>query len=167
LKTTEKTQKWGRSVLESEIEEIWAKNGSPELGDLVSGRSLEVERRLKTEDGRRWRSHSGWVLAEDGERQWPFVVVLGTKKLVTVRRRTALVSNGRRNWKTAGDGRQPELEERRSWPELEERQSWPKMENDGGGSCLVVDSGKKMGRWRERGKNLGGSFEMKKMAKWV
>jgi len=29
------------------------------------------------------------------------------------RRRTALVSNGRRNWKTAGTGRQPELEDGR------------------------------------------------------
>jgi hypothetical protein len=37
----------------------------------------------ETEDGRRWRSHGGWVLAGDGERRWPFVVVLGTKKLVT------------------------------------------------------------------------------------
>jgi hypothetical protein len=30
LKTTEKTQKWGRSVPEPEMGEIWARNGSPE-----------------------------------------------------------------------------------------------------------------------------------------
>jgi hypothetical protein len=28
-------------------------------------------------EGRRWRSHGGWVLAGDGERRLPFVVVLG------------------------------------------------------------------------------------------
>jgi hypothetical protein len=72
-----------------------------------------------------------------------------------------------RNWKTAGDGRQPELEERRSWPKMENDGGGLCVENGSGGSCLVVDGGKKMGRWRERGKNLGGSSEMKKMAKWV
>jgi hypothetical protein len=40
LKTTEKTQKWGRSVPEPEMGEIWAGNGSLELGDLVGGRSV-------------------------------------------------------------------------------------------------------------------------------
>jgi hypothetical protein len=30
LKTTEKTQKWRRSVPEPEMREIWAGNGSPE-----------------------------------------------------------------------------------------------------------------------------------------
>jgi hypothetical protein len=35
------------------------------------------------------------------------------------------------------------------------------VENGGGGSFFEVDGGKKMGRWREGEKNLGGSSELK------
>jgi hypothetical protein len=62
----------------------------------------------------RWRTHGGWVLAGDGKstvewqaREWSTVA-----NWLQRRRRTALVLNGRRNWKTARDGRRPELEER-------------------------------------------------------
>jgi hypothetical protein len=52
------------------------------------------------------------------------------------------LEDGRR-WKMAGTGR------------TTENKRWPKMENEGGGSCVVVDGGKKMGRWREGGKIWG------------
>jgi hypothetical protein len=66
--------------------EIWAENGSPELGDLVGGRSVGDERRPATEEGWRWRTmvagscengRRNWkndgerTLAKDGERRWP------------------------------------------------------------------------------------------------
>jgi hypothetical protein len=56
-------------------------------------------------------------------------------------------------WKTAGTGRTTENER------------WPKMENDGGGSRVVVDGGKKIGRWREGGK-IWGEARGTKIRKW-
>jgi hypothetical protein len=56
-----------------------------------------------------------------------------------------------RNWKNDGERTLAEDGERR----------WPKMENDSGRSCVVVDGGKKMGRWREGGKIWGKLVEQK------
>jgi hypothetical protein len=124
-------------------------------------------------------------LAGDGEQRWPFVVVLGTKKLVTEKKTYCTgfewspeLEDGRR-WKTTGTGRRPEMEDSRNWKNdgvgrrwrtavaKDGERRWPKMENGGGGLCVVVDGGKEMGRWREGGKNLGGSSEMKKMGNGV
>jgi len=54
------------------------------------------------------------------------------------------VKNGRRNWKTAGDGERPVVG------------FLPKMENDGGGSCVVDGGGScaaGTGRTTENGRN--------------
>jgi hypothetical protein len=74
---------------------------------------------------RRWRSHSGWVLARDGERQWPFEVVLGTKK-IGYREEDVL------HWfrMVAGTGRRPEMEDSWNWKNDGIGRNW---KNDGVG----------------------------------
>jgi hypothetical protein len=62
---------------------------------------------------RRWRLHGGWVLAGDGERQWPFVVVLGTKKLVTEKKTYCI---GERRWRVVrGERRWRVVRGERRW----------------------------------------------------
>jgi len=82
------------------------------VGDGVSTGAARGDTVVElSEPIRIWRTHGGWVLAGDGERRWPFVVVLGTEKLVTEKKTyctgfewSPKLEDGWR-WKTAGDGR--------------------------------------------------------------
>jgi hypothetical protein len=79
------------------------------------------------------------------------------------------VWNGRRrNWKNDGVGSCVENDGAGSCVEngdagscVENGSGGSFFGNGGGGSFFAVDGGKKMGRWREGGKNLGGSSELK------
>jgi hypothetical protein len=131
-----------------------------------------------SEPNRSWRTHGSWVLARDGERRWPFVVVLGTKKLVTKKKTyctgfewSPKLEDGWR-WKTTGTGRRPEMEDSRNWKNDGVGQNW--RTTVAGRAWRTAVAGRAwwstVGRkWvdgeREGAKNLGESSEMKKMAK--
>jgi hypothetical protein len=92
------------------------------LGDLVGGHSVEDERRPETEDGQRWRSHGGWVLAGDGERRWQ-----ARAKIVAEAGRRPDMEDGR-NWKNDGERTLAEDGERwwqgRAWSTVAGRAWW-------------------------------------------